>query len=217
MDDNIVDVTCDECGRTFSGPENGRGNASGKLKRHMYTHKNVPPDDTKADPPSLRRVIVDAFEPEKTGSEKPPTANEWEGALAKAFSGVSIVAAYSMIEKDPRALTPENEDTLIDYLSVSETDARSLSAPFGRMVHKTKINAKYGRAVVDNIGIIDGMAVVVTLLRHWRTYRRDIKIMTAQIEQQANAPAHPESNNGVARGIDPRALKGEVITGAVNN
>ncbi len=211
-------LTCTECGREFEGADTGPGGVKARLSRHLKAHErkankdaDAPPQT--AEPPSIQRVIVDSVKSIQSPVAGPPTTDELKRALGKTVHGASVLAAIAQVETDPGPLTQEREDAIIDMLSLTPADAQTVVAPIAKIFHKTSLNAKYGRTVVENIDVLDSVAILFTMMRHWKTYRNE-----RQQRAQALNPPEPQQLSPVValaperQGVDPVAISGKVLS-----
>lgn len=170
-------LTCPECLQVFDGPESGRGNVHLRLQYHTSRkHPDGGPPQASDEPGSARRIISTA-RAEFGTAKRPPTEAEWEKSLGRALSEVTVFGAYMSIEHDPRELSEQQEEALVEYLSLSPPEGREVAAPIGRIIARTPLNRKYGRTVVDNLDLVNSVATIATLMRHWSSYRRERKAM----------------------------------------
>lgn len=186
MADEVQEVTlkCDQpdCDFTVTGPDKGPGSAPWRLGTHKARKHGYRKPGRPAKPPSTPRgdpdggrvvdVIRDAAAEVGDKSDKPPTIPELTNALTRFVGTVSVAEASYLAETDPTVSTEEDRDALVNYLRLSPTDAREVAYPFARAFGRTKLNARYGRALVDNIDAGSAAAALFQLgVRHRRYFR----------------------------------------------
>lgn len=181
---DTIELVCEECGATVSGPPRGRNSAAWALGRHRYAkHRtrgtsekanrrraNAPDDADYAARPTLS-IIRDAAA--EVGARKGvPTATDLTKGLGRGLGLTSVAVASWLVESDPAITDDKMTDAMIDYLSLDERAAGDIMRPIGNAVAPTRLNRKYGRAVVDNVDVIASVAELGTLAMHWRRYLR---------------------------------------------
>jgi hypothetical protein len=182
-----VTLTCPEadCDVTVTGPATGSGSAAWKMGTHRarkHNYRNPAKVGRPKKPPSTPRgrddgasvtdVIRDAAAEVSDKSTKPPTIPELTSALSRFVGTVSVAEASYFAETDGTITTEEDRDAVVDYLRLSPTDAREVAYPFARAFGRTRLNARYGRALVDNIDAGSAAAALFQLgVKHRRYFR----------------------------------------------
>lgn len=177
----VVTLTCTTCGEQVSGKAagGGFGSAKAKLGLHNYRkHAAVKKSRTRsAQPgaPSARPIAVEVISAmaEEAGSGKaqgPPTEDQVSRAFARGVGMVSVAVASYAADTDPRPFSEQEQEQLVDYLAIDPSSARDLMAPLGRAFHRSPMNKRFGRQVVDNVDVVASIAELGTIMLHWRRY-----------------------------------------------
>lgn len=182
----MSEITCPECGQSFGGsvarlnlgkhrkkehPESWQPSAAGKASARRHS--------------AVVEVVSEMAEEAGKGRAKgAPTEDQLTRAFGRGLGMVSIAVASYAVETDPRQpMTPDQEEQLTDYLALSPEGARDLMAPIGRMFHRTSLNRRYGRQIVDNVDVVSSVAELATFALRWRRYFRERSIWEAQVRQ----------------------------------
>lgn len=198
----LVSETCPDCGTQITGKNKGPGSIAWKRGLH---NKNVhgvagkgktgrrkagapTAQDYEAHPvtSAIRDVAAEI------GGKGTPNTDHLTNGLARLIGLSSYTAASWAIESDKNFPPNMDRDQAVDYLSLSETDAKALMHPVARLLQPTKMNAKYGRTVIDNVDLVGAIAGVVQLGWHWREYlnlRRETNALMRQQLAQGQKPA----------------------------
>lgn len=179
-----VTLRCDaaDCDWSVTGPNTGPGSAPWRMGTHKSRKHGYRKPGRPAKPPSTPRgdaeggrvtdVVRDALQEIPDKSTKPPTIPELTSALTRFVGTVSVAEASYFAETDPTVGTEEDRDAIVDYLRLSPADAREVAYPFARAFGRTKLNARYGRALVDNVDAGSAAAALFQLgVRHRRYFR----------------------------------------------
>lgn len=187
QDRTEVTLPCPEpdCDFTATGPAEGSGSAKWKVgthraRKHGYRNPakvgrpKAPPSTPRGDPDAgtVTAVVRDAAAEVTDKSTKPPTIPELTNAFTRFVGTVSVAEASYLAETDATISTEEDRDAVVDYLRLSPKDAQEVAYPFARALGRTKLNARYGRAIVDNIDAGSAAAALFQLgVRHRRYFR----------------------------------------------
>lgn len=186
-DVDLVTLTCSTCDETVTGAAKGRNSASWKLGTHRYVKHGLrgtgAPPRAKRGAPTAEEIgerpalgVVRDIAAQIGDGKRVPTADDLTRGLGRGLGLTTVAAASYAAESDPNIPEgPEGEalrDQLVDYLSLTDKAARDVMAPFGRAFAPTKLNKKYGRAVVDHVDLIASGSELVTMGMHWRRYWR---------------------------------------------
>lgn len=237
QDRTPVTLTCPEptCDKGPNGgpwqitaPAQGSGSAGWKLGTHRSRAHGYrspgrvgrPPKQApgRGDPAGtgLVDVVRDSVAEISDKSTKPPTTDELTKALTRFVGTISTAEASYLAETDPTIQSEEDRDALVEYLRLSASDAREVAYPFARVVGRSKLNARYGRAIVDNVDAGSAAAAVFQLaVRHRRYFRerrrREVELglrgpaqLTAPIPSAAApAPYVPAAGPAPGEGFAP--------------
>lgn len=145
------------------------------------------------------REAGDEFSDKK---KSPPSADEWNGALARLVQTGTIAGASYLAETDPRLEASDAAiEATVDSLALTRSEAEKVAAPAARIISRMKLNKRAGRAIVENIEIGEVAAILVTTSLRWRRYMRDRR---AAINQQpavpVQRPAEPAPRDGIVEG-----------------
>lgn len=218
QDRTIVTLPCPEpdCDFEATGPNEGSGSARWKLgthraRKHGYRNPakvgrpKAPPSTPRGDPDAggVTNIVRDAAQEVTDRSTRPPTIPELTNALTRFVGTVSVAEASYFAEVDATITTEEDRDAVVDYLRLSPNDAKEVAYPFARAFGRTKLNARYGRALVDNIDAGSAAAALFQLgVRHRRYFRerrrreeqlglRPVSPQLTPVAQPAPAPGPP--------------------------
>jgi hypothetical protein len=208
-----ISLDCDQCDAVITGWDRGVGSASWKLGTHRYTKHGIRgsgPAATRKNDPTSDELAGDGTSPVTAtvrsmasaagGRKGKPSADDLAAALGRGAGLTIMAAAVHVVESDPR-IPPTAEgdrikDGLIDRLSLSDRAAKEIMAPFGRIMAPTRLNERYGRAVVDNADAVGSIAELANLVMVWRGYMRDRREQAAahaaaldQWDNEGGAPA----------------------------
>lgn len=194
---DAVTQECPDCGEPITGKVTGRGSLSFKMgahraNKHGYRSgasaankaKRGMPSQTEQDRPAVVRIAVDAAG-ELSGGKGPPTEAEWVRVLGKTVYSLSVGFASWAAETDPTVRNEADRDAIQDYLSLDPRDANEMVRPIARPVSGSKLNAKAGRKVADNV---EAVAAVVDVGLYFARIRRYYRIRGAKLAA-ASAPA----------------------------
>lgn len=191
-------LTCPECGDTVTGKPAGAGSASWRLGLHRRNKHNVqgagkkkgrpksgaPSEHDFAAHPITSTIRDIASEIGGTGT---PTVDQLTAGLGRGAALLTFTGAALVVESD-RGIDHDKKSTVIDYLSIGEDDAKALMHPIARILAPTKINAKYGRQVIENVDVIGAFGALVQCGMHWREYldmrREGNRLLAQQLAQQ---------------------------------
>ena len=189
--DELVTLTCDEivngkpCGAQITGTPKGKGSAQWKLGTHKYNvHKikgrpkakaNAAADDMAAAPVlGVVRDIADAARGRGVGV---PSSDDLAKGLGRGLTFASIGFATLAVDTDPRLdFSPESQDIrnrLIDDLSIPVETSTAVIGPIARIMAPTRLNVRYGRAVVDNADAVASVFDLTMVVRNWSRYFRE--------------------------------------------
>jgi hypothetical protein len=183
-----VQPGCDWTAETAPNRENWR---RGQHERNVHgivgkgrqprKRKGMPTEADKAARPVISAAREVAAEI-GSGSGRAPSADKLAEGLGRgvemAIGGVAVV----IVESEPD-ITRDERDRLVGYLSLSPEASVALARPFARLFAGTKLNARYGRQVVDNVDVVGALVEVVQLGIHWREFmalRRQQAMIRAQ-------------------------------------
>ena len=209
--DELISDLCPECGELIEGRPRGTSSLAWKMGQHRRNKHGVKGQGKKGRPKAgqptdadwqARPVISAAQEAAaQIGGKGTPNADQLGAGLGRLLGLGTLCSATLILETDPTIpRTEEGErlrDQLAEYLTLADADAKAIMHPVGRMLAPTKINQKYGRAVVDNVDVLASLAAVVQLGFHYRDYFRARTQYTRQMATQAapqgvfNAPPAP--------------------------
>lgn len=218
-----VTLTCPDCDFSVTGMNMGPGSAPFKLgihksRQHGYGKRPGRSPAQRAaraadESTSVVSVIRDAASEVSDKTDKPPTVDELGKALGRLFYTGSVAEASYLVETDP-TIPPGDEasrDALHKYLSLTPNDARDLAYPFARVFGRSKLNARFGRTLVDNIDVASSVAVVVELGVHHRRYLRERRRRIAALEGGAPLVLPPSAGPGPSAGIVAGSQPSEVF------
>lgn len=205
----LVTLRCPDCDHSVSGPDGGRGSAAWKLGTHRArAHGYRSPGDKRVrarenpDAPTAVSVIRDIGAELDTGRKSAPTEDELVHAFGRGLYTLSVGAASWLAETDPTARTEADREAIVDYLSIDARGARETMRPIGKALGRTKVNARYGRAIVDNIDVLTSVSEVAILGLKYRRYFR----LRATLEVQLGLRPAPGQTVDLA---PPPALAGQ--------
>lgn len=216
----MVERPCPEadCDYVAKGPKVGGGNAALKLGNHRriaHGYKSDNPDAVRRrnkkgatgaardNEPIALSIVKDAageISSKKTGA---PSIDELDRALARMVGTGSVLAASYAAETDPTVQTEADRDAIVDYLSLAPEAAREVAYPFARILGKSSLNKRYGRALVDNVDAVSATAELVQLAVRWRRYMRTRELRVAQLAPSTAATGVPPAP-AAAAGPIPR-------------
>jgi hypothetical protein len=179
---DMVTLECPEAGCDYvaSGAPNGANSAKMQIGRHRaakHGYRN-PKRKAGARPTSdelLENPVRVLHSVAEAGSGRgTPTEAKLTEALGTGLSGASIAVAAWLAETDrsiPHGMAGEQErDDVVQNLMLPQDAAEALARPIAKALAPTKINRRYGRGVVDNIGVIDSAIDIYRLFLRYRMY-----------------------------------------------
>lgn len=205
---------CPECGQTITGKARGAGSLSWKMGQHRRNKHGVkgagrkgrPRAGEPTDADREARPVISAIRDVAAGvgGKGTPNADQLGNGLGRGLGLTTMAIATLAVETDPAIpRTPEGDqfrDRLVDYLSLSPEAANAIMHPIGRALAPTRINQRYGRAVVNNVDVIGSVAELVQLGYHWREYFR-MRAEASAARAAGGAPA--DSGAGAAPTMAP--------------
>jgi hypothetical protein len=196
----IIELACDEPGCSFvaRGPETGKGSVRFILGGHRYNAHKMKGTGRKRDAERSARArtgteegaarpVVSALRDiaDDVDGKGKPSADALGRAFGRGLGYVSMaVAAYAVETDETIPFGPEGEairDAQVDDLSLTPKAATEMMAP-------TRLNQRYGRAMVDNVDSIAAVAELATWALHWRRYFRARRYRAAALGAQGAPP-----------------------------
>lgn len=173
---------CPECGEPFDTPL--RLGAHRRSKHDVIGATNQASKGPKTRqrrrgrPPGESRPVIDAIKEfaDEAGAGRgsgPPTEDNLTRAFARSFAAVTMAGALYVVEDDPRLATDEQKEEAADHLMLSARGAHDIAEPFGRAFHRSPLNKRYGRALVDNVDLVGAVAELSIMALRWRRYMAD--------------------------------------------
>lgn len=181
----LVSKECPECGDLITGKAKGGGSVDGKLALHRanrHGYRNAERGRGRRQTRGRQREGGDSAHPvlalvdtarEELGDGKAPDAAALSRALGRMVNVASVAVASYAAETDPRDLTDSQREGIVTDLSLRRDAAEDLMAPIGRSIARSKLNAKYGKGIVENVETVTSVAEVAKLVMHWRRYFRE--------------------------------------------
>lgn len=235
--DGMFHEVCPECTREFTASTELA--AKGSLGRHRKSAHGPggigsssksgrpPARDDQAVPIKVLKGVADEI-PDRKGS---PTEKDLTKAFARGIGTISVLAASFAAETDPTIQTEEDRDAVTDYLSLAPEAATEIAYPFAKAFGKSRLNKRYGRALVDNIDLVSAGAEIVNYAVRWRRYMGERRRREAQFAGVQAAPTngHVIGTNGNAPPVyypppgtgepavgfpGPPSMQGHVVSGA---
>jgi hypothetical protein len=126
-----------------------------------------------AEPTPAGRVweeIRGAAEEVSERRQGPPNITELNRAFGRLLSTSTLAGASYFAETDPRLRTDADIDAAVAALSLSDAEATQVTYPLARLVGRSSVNRRAGRAIVDNVEIGEAASVLVTVALRWRRY-----------------------------------------------
>ena len=207
--DELVTRECPDCSFTVTGPASGRGSAAWKLgthraRSHGYRAPGKKERSARSDAvPTpigiLRDVAADLERPSR--SPGPPTVDELTKAMGRGLYTLGVGAAAYFAETDPTCQTEQDRETVQNYLEIPAAAARDMMSPIAKAFGRSKINARYGRTVVDNVDVVTSITELGMVAVRYRRYFR----IRAQMERAMLGQAPPPSAWKPAADGDPLA------------
>lgn len=210
---------CSDCGQEFTQVDGERSSANFKLAAHRYNvhgkrgdgRKTAPKDEPDAEELADRPVVslVRSIGSAAGSSKRVPTEDDLAKGLGRGLGLITMGTAALLVESDPNIPdTPAGEaqrDALVDYLSLSDKAAKDLMHPFGRALAGTRLNARYGRGMIDNVDVVASIFELGVLASHYRKYFR-LRAMgagtrTLAAMDAAPMPAAPPAPGNVAAAV----------------
>lgn len=236
--DGLARVVCPECDREFTAKTEFA--ARGSLGRHQKsTHGpgatgggtgsrrksgRPPAREDQAVPIQVMKNIAD----EIPGGKGAPSEKDLTKAFARGIGTISVLAASFAAETDPTITTEEDRDAVTDYLSLAPEAASEIAYPFAKAFGKSRLNKRYGRALVDNIDLVSAGAEIVNYAVRWRRYLGERRRREAQLAGVQAAPSNghvvgtpsapapvyypPPGTGEPAMGGSPRPMQGHVVS-----
>lgn len=234
----VTTLRCPDCEEQITAPVKGRQNATFRLASHRYSRHGVRSDSkrrSKADADAAAERLVErpalatvreigeaAGAGRRSGT---PTAEELARGLGRGLSITTMIGAAFVVERDP-GIPPgpagdARREELMRDLVLSDRDAAAMLAPIGRAMHRTKLNAKYGRGVVDNIDALAAVGDLGLFMARWYRYLAQRTAGPVMVDAggypigpAAGAPAAPPPGTVEQAGIftTPPPAAGRIIT-----
>lgn len=189
---------CPECGEERPNALTlglHRRNAHGVVGRDKRRRKD-PGIQRPAAVSVVKEMANDAGAGKRTGT---PGADELTKAFGRAAHTVSQAVSIYAVETDPRLTTDELRETTVDYLALSRQASNDVMEPLARAFHRTPLNKRMGRAVVDNVDVVGSLAELSIMFLHWRRYFGERRAYeqamrdggTTAMQRQPTAPPPP--------------------------
>lgn len=184
----LASEPCPDCDYVATGKARGAGSAAWKLGLHRKNKHGVagkkgagkrkgltePTDEEYEAHPVVSSVkSVAAHVGRRKGT---PSADDLANGAGRALTLGTLAFATYMAETDesipegPQGEAQRNE--LVDYLTMPQKAAADVMAPIGRAIAPTKLNARYGRAAVDNVDVVASCMELATYFMHIKRYLR---------------------------------------------
>lgn len=169
---------CHYCPKTYTGPAGRKGPGSALFKRLSHearSHKVKAPGSSRRsakarddDAHPVLAVVGDMAD-DVTGKGV-PTEDQLTRAFGRGLGVVSLAVASWAVETDPRPLSESQKDEIEQWLTLAPQAATDVVQPIGRMFHRTSLNRRYGRQIVDNVDVVGAIADVALLALRWKRY-----------------------------------------------
>lgn len=202
-----------------------------RLGQHKYVKHGIKGSGRKAKPGTPTRAelsdrpaltVVRSAAGEMRGTGK-PTAAALEKGLGEALSLTTIAMASWLAETDPNIADgsdgEQDRDDVVQYLTLPPDAANNVMRPIARVLAPTKINAKYGRAVVDNVEVVSSVIDLGRLFMHYRHYlvtrgqgRRNNQPQLGLGPVIADMGAGVSFGTGTGSGVSPPVPNGHVVS-----
>lgn len=181
-----ISEACPDCGEVITGKPRGTSSLPWKMGLHRRNKHGVKGQGRKGRPKAgaptdadwqARPVISGVQEAaSEVGGKGVPNADQLGNGLGRLLGLGTMAGATLILETDPTIPRSEEgerlRDQLVEYLSLGDADAKAIMRPVGRMLAPTRMNQRYGRAVVDNVDVLGSFAALVQLGFHYRDYFR---------------------------------------------
>lgn len=195
-----VTVKCSECGEIFTGEASGRKGAGFQLGRHLWAKhkiskksagrkKTAAPTDVEVEAHPIAGAARSVASEIGVGKKGAPSSSDLAAGGGRLLHIVSAAGATFAVSTD-NSVPPEQQDGLVDYLTLPEADATAIMSPIARMLAPTGFNKKFGRGAVDNIEVVTSFVALGEVLWHWRNYMQARGHVNA-IPQAQPAPTGP--------------------------
>lgn len=220
-------LTCEVCGQQVTGKLAGPGSATWKMGTHRRVkhgiagqgrkgrRKKGAPTEAQLDAHPVLGAMQEAASEIGVGKKGAPSSDELAAGLGRLLTIATMGTATLAAETDP-AIPRGDEgqkqrDIVIDLLTLDEQSAKSAMVPFARAAAGTRLNKRYGRAVVDNVDVLGALFDLGLLLKNWNDYLQMRRELTAELRRRAEsaprlsmAPAPTETAAAAAPSPSPQ-------------
>lgn len=205
---DVITIECDQkdCAYTVTAAPSGPNSAKMQIGRHKFgkhgirgvkARKGARPtsDELAENPVRILRSVA-----ETAAGRGAPTEAKLTEAIGEGLSLTSIAVAAYFAETDPsipRGIEGEQDrDDVVQNLTLGQEAAEALAHPIAKALAPTSLNRKYGRGVVDNVGVLGSALDIYRLFLRYRMYfeiRREatprVSAAAPRSAVQAAAPA----------------------------
>lgn len=212
-----ITLPCPDCDFVATGNPKGRNSAPFKIGAHRaraHGYKAAKPSPKRAQPSNRKQnsqpvlSLFDDVAADITG-DGPPTEAQLTKALARGLGTVSVAAASWFAETDMTVTTEDEREEIVDLLCLEKDEATEIMAPIASAIAPTKLNKRYGRAVVKNIDTVGSVAAIASFgLRYARYFRE----RNRRYDQLASAGIIPARSKVARRGPAPAQPAGPLAT-----
>jgi len=154
--------------------KNDHGVASTSPRRHRKkkADTDAPPTGGDGAEPTPRplRLVTDTAS--RVGGKKAPTAQQLTAAFAKLYGYASFGVWSMVLDGDPNITTEDQHDAFIAQLAADDQTAIATVRPLARLTAGSKLNQRFGRAVVDNVDVVESLSAIFDQARAARSYFR---------------------------------------------
>lgn len=179
-----VTIPCGEPGCEFevTGPASGQNSAPMRIGTHRWAKHKKRGDGKrqKSGKPSREQLherpvvtTLRSVTAEMAGAGA-PTESQLVAGLAEGLSLLSVIGAATLAETDPNiargANGEDDRDAVVAYLTLPIETAEDIVRPLAKAFQPTKLNRKYGRGMVNNVGVVGSFVDVYRLFLHYRFY-----------------------------------------------
>lgn len=202
----LVTLTCELCSEQITGKAAGAGSATWKLGTHNRVkhgiqgrgrRKKGQPREAEHEAHPVIAAAREAAADVGIGKKGTPNADELSAGLGKLLHIATMSAASWAATTDPVVdrgpAGNADREFIVNTLTLDMPAAVGVMTPIGRMFSGTRVNKRYGRAVVDNVDVVGSLFDLAMLLREWRGYFEMRSTRIAELAQQgprlAMAPA----------------------------
>lgn len=133
-----------------------------------------------------------------TFSSKPPSAGEWEDALA-ALVVLATMTYVEYVVVRPYKLPDDAATNAVSILGMSDDEARTIVGPCSYLLSKSDVNKKHGREAIEVLAFAPAILAIVAWADRVAQFRREMNVQLgggSDVSTQSFAAPTGEGSTG---------------------